>query len=576
MRRPWRMRSAEPLAVSSLAKRIDVSPLLARCLLHRGFDSAETASRHLRPSIEDLHDPFLLPDMDRAVERVVRALRARERILIHGDYDVDGMLGTALLLQFFRAAGSPAEFHIPDRVTGGYSFQEPAIERIAREGVRLVISVDNGTGAVGEIRRLQEAGVDVIVTDHHVPGPSEPPAFAVVNPCREGNRYPYPGLCGAGVAFKLAWAVAERFSPGRKRSADLQAFLLDALAHVAIATIADVAPLHGENRVLVRFGLAALRRTTNPGLRALLDSGGLEGRALRAEDVSFRIAPKLNAAGRLGRHEVALECLTTSSHEKAVECAKELEKLNSRRQRIDREIHREARERVASEVDLGREPVIVLASEGWHPGVVGIAASRLAEEFQRPVALVALAAGRGRGSMRTVPGAPLLRLLDACADLLESHGGHIYAAGFEVRPANLPELRRRLCEAARAAAPSETVLSIDAEVGLSALTPTLLDEFERLEPFGEGNESLVFAAREVEVLEPPRRGARGGGEWTLTLREGDAIWRAVARPHLLGVDEFSAGATVAVAYSPARSNLFGQAEVRVRDLCRAPEIAFVA
>ncbi|MCI0586139.1 MAG: single-stranded-DNA-specific exonuclease RecJ [Planctomycetes bacterium] len=568
MRRPWRIRKAEPALVSRLAGDLGVSPLTARLLVQRGLDSPGAARRHLQPAIEDLHDPFGLPDMERAASRVARALEGRERILVHGDYDVDGMIGASLLVQFGRLFGADVAAHIPDRARDGFSIREPAIERVRRERIGLVLTVDNGTGAVEAVDRLGKEGADVVVTDHHLPGPRCAPAYALVNPRLPGSRYPYPGLCGSGVAFKLAWAVAERLSPARKRSAPVQEFLHDALAAVAIATIADLAPLDGENRTLVRFGLAALRATTNPGLRALLES--LAGRAPSAEDVAFRIAPRLNAAGRLGRQEVALECLTTPSHERAASCVRELERLNGKRQRLDRAATEEARARVRAEIDLAREPAILLASETWHPGILGLGAARLAEEFQRPVALVALSEGLGRASVRAPEGFHLPSILEACADLLVEFGGHPLAAGFEIRAENLGPLRRRLAETVRAPAPAP--LAIDAELPLPSLTPALCREIGRLEPYGAGNEAPLFAAGGVEVLEPARRAPRG--EWVLTLRERDAIVRA--RTRTAGLEGVPAGAEVSIAYTPLRPREGGEGEIRLRDLSEEPAPAFVA
>jgi single-stranded-DNA-specific exonuclease len=572
MRRPWRIRSADPALVARLAADLGVSSVTARLLVLRGLDTPEAAQRHLRPTVEDLHDPLDLPDMERAAARVTQALERRERILVHGDYDVDGMIGAALLVHFGRLLGAEVEAHIPDRTRDGYSIRDAAVERVLREKFGLVISVDNGTGAVEAVERLQRSGVDVVVTDHHLPGPRVAPAYALVNPRRSGSRYPYAGLCGAAVAFKLAWSVAERLSPARKRSEPVRGFLHDALALVAVATLADLSPLDGENRTLVRFGLAGLATTSHPGLLALLEGANLGGRAPTSEDVTFRISPKLNAAGRLGRQEVALECLMTPSHVRAKECVRELERLNAKRQRLDREATEEARARVRSEVDLDREPAILLASEKWHPGVLGLGAYRLAEEFSRPVALVALAAGRGRASMRAPEGFHLPAILAACDDLLDEHGGHAQAAGFEVRAENLERLRRRLGEVVGACARGPAPLAIDAELPLPSLTPDLFREIARLEPFGAGNEAPIFAAAGVEVLEPARRAPRG--EWVLTLREGAAVLQARSRSP--GFETVPPGAVVSIAYTPLRWRGTGEGEIRLRDVCLEPTLAFVA
>jgi single-stranded-DNA-specific exonuclease len=569
MPRVWRIRSAEAHLVEDLATRLDVSPLFARCLFHRELRTEAAARAYLRPALTDLHDPFLFRDMRRAVERITAAVRAGEPILVHGDYDADGILGTAILLLFLRLAGASPVYHIPDRVKEGYSFQESALERIEREGIRLVLTVDNGSGAGAALDRLRERGVDVVVTDHH-PSKGEPVrATAVLNPNLPGEAYPFPSLCGAGVAFKLAWAVAEGFTPARKGSIDFQTFLQEALGLVAIATIADLAPMVGENRALVRFGLAALSRTTLPGLRVLLETAHLEGCIPAAQDVALRVAPKVNAAGRLGAHDVAIECLTTPSRAAAEKAAARLERLNVERRRIDREVAADARRRVREEIDLAKEGAILLASPEWHPGVVGLAAMRIAAEHRRPTALVAMRDGKGRGSIRGPRGTPVAPLLEACADLLEDWGGHEFAGGFVVRADRLEALRARLSDAARAAQTREVEVLLDAEVPLAALTPPLLDELRALQPHGTGNEEPLFAARSVEVVEatrPPR------AEAALLVREGGALHRVSVPAWLLDDEPIFAGDRIALAYSPPHSSA-RRSSIRVRELGRDVVIA---
>ena len=520
----WSVAPVEADLRDRLAREIGSSPILATLLLHRGISSVEEARRFLDPKLIDLHDPLLLPGMERAAVRIQEAVARKERTAICGDYDVDGLSATALLVEFFRLIGHPVITSIPHRIEEGYGLKPEAVRRLAAEGVRLIITVDNGSSAVEEIALAGELGIDVVVTDHHqVPAP--PPApLALVNPWAEGSAYPFPHLAGVGVAFKLVWAIGQRFSRAKKLAPELREFLLEALAFAALGTISDVVPLIGENRILACHGLRALERTPRPGLRALVEAAR-KGAAepLTSEQVAFRIAPVINAAGRLGNADVALRLLLSASPEEARALAGQLDGENRRRQRIEEEILRSVRERVRSEVSLDRDRAIVLADRSWHAGVVGIVAARVAEEFCRPTLLIALDGDTGRGSARSIAGVHICEALARCRSHLIAFGGHAHAAGVEVAGDRVDSFRAALMEAIPIP-PSEMVseLSLEAEVALDELDRTLLAELDRLGPCGRGNSQPLFLARALSVAGAPRVMGQLGQHLSFYVRGGEA------------------------------------------------------
>lgn len=571
----WRLRSPDPAAVRALEAQ-GIPRLLATLLVARGHAEPERASAHLAASPMALHDPFLLPGMQAASERIARALKDRETILVHGDYDVDGVTGTALLMRLFRMLGAKVAWHIPNRLEHGYSFGAHSLERAAAEDARVVISVDNGTSAHAVIAALKERGVDTIVTDHHEapPGPL-PDATAIVNPKLPGSRYPMRELCGGAVAFKLAWGVCQHLWGARKVSGEFKRFLEEATSYVAIATVCDVVPLVDENRVFARFGLKALERTQNPGLAALLQIAGLAGAPLSAEDVGFQIGPRLNASGRLGSAERAVELLLANDATSAKAYALELDALNKKRKEIEGAVLLEARAAARECADPAEHPVLVLAGQGWHQGVVGIVAARLTEEFGRPAIVIGLDGASGRGSARTVGRFSVLEAIAGAAEHLERFGGHEQAAGLEIKSENVGRARAAIAERARGmlagAVHPAAQLEIDCELAFEHMTVACMRELERLAPFGAQNEAPVFLARAVYLAEPARAVGAEKGHLLLQLRKGEHVLKALAFRAGARLDELALGKPIDAVFTPKWNTFRGATnlELELLDFRRA-------
>ncbi len=495
------MREIDRLAVSAGVRRP-----AARVLFHRGYRDADSARRFLSPSYDQLHDPFLLRDMRAAVDRLRAALAAGERILLYGDYDVDGVVSVVILKKAIELAGGTAGFHVPHRLRDGYGMRNEVIEQAAADGVRLVVSVDTGIRAVDAVRRACQLGVDVIVTDHHLPEAELPPAVAVINPTRPDCQYPEKNLCGAGVTFKLVQALlgAIGWPAGRVRRMTESLLKL-----VAIATVADVVPLTGENRVIVRKGLEGLRSVRSPGLRALLDTAGFsEGDMPSAGQVAYRIAPRMNAAGRMANAGDVVDLFLTADGNRARELAEQLHALNQERQQAENEIVN----RILGECE--REPVddgqaaLVFSGAGWHRGVVGIVASRLVERFHRPVIVLCEEPEQGvaQGSGRSIHSFHLLEALESMSGLLARYGGHRQAAGLSVPLDRLGEFRQRLnAYAAERLTPEDfrSTIELDGELDLNEVDDESVDEILAMAPFGNGNPAPLFAVRGVEVAGEP-------------------------------------------------------------------------
>jgi single-stranded-DNA-specific exonuclease len=502
---PAAANSAQGNDVSKLARELDVPAVAARILIERGFTDAVSARRFLNPRIEDLHDPFLLRDMDRASARIGIAIARQESIEIHGDYDVDGVTSTVVLKKALELAGAKnVGWHIPHRLHDGYGMQSGAIEEAAGRGVRLIVSVDNGIRAGAAIARAAELGVDVIVTDHHLPEAELPPALAVINPNRVDCDYPNPNLCGAGVAFKLAHAVlAGAGWPEAKLHRVLESFL----KLVAIATVADIVPLTGENRVIVKHGLNGLRDVRNPGLRALLDAAGFADRAPDAGEVAFRIAPAINASGRMDSAGQAVQMFLTADAEEANRIAQELFALNQERQTAERSIVNEIFGRCVETPVTERDAALVLWGDGWHRGVVGIVASRVVEKFHRPVVVLGVEAGVAQGSGRSIETFHLLDALESMRELFTKFGGHAHAAGLTLPASSLEVFRERLRAWAADRLTAEDMcpaVHVEAVVDFGEINDALWRALEQMAPFGMDNRRPLFGVRGSQLAGPPQ------------------------------------------------------------------------
>ena len=541
----WIFPRPDPRAVSQLTAALPVRSPAAQALVHRGYGDPVAARRFLASSLDDLHDPLSMRDMARAAERLDCAVRRHEKILIFGDYDVDGTTSVALLMKAIGLAGGVASWRIPNRLTEGYGMRVEAIETAAAEGVRLIVSVDTGIRAAEAVRRACELGVDLIVTDHHLPEAELPPALAVLNPNRPDCEYPEKNLCGAGVAFKLAQAFLARMGwEGERLRRVSESFL----KIVALATIADVVPLTGENRIIAKHGLEALSDVPNPGLRALLDVAGIAaGKAPTARQIAFQVAPRINAAGRMDTAREVVELFLTASKARAGELAQQLDRQNMERQQVEREI-RDACEAMATD---GAASALVYYCEDWHRGVLGIVASRLVERLRRPVFVLGRSEdGMAQGSGRSLPAFHLLDALESMRDVFVRFGGHRAAAGVTLEAARVDEFRRRFDECAAARLTPEDFaprLELDGVVELQEIDETAAEEVFALAPFGHGNPQSVFAALDVEVAAPPspfaekhlRLTFRQAGR-TLAMR----AWNWAAR-----ANEFPAGARLDVAFT---------------------------
>jgi len=497
----WRTYPEQPEQVKELSARHGLPPLVARLLLNRGLSGPEEIQAFLDPTLERLYPPFGLADLEVAATRLGQAVRRGEPVAVYGDYDADGITATCLLTQFFSELGLECCNYIPDRLKEGYGLKVGGLQELAAKA-RLLVTVDCGISDAAEVAWARDQGLEVIVTDHHEIPPELPPALAVVNPKRGGPDYPFGELAGVGVALLLALGVrAELRSEGwfsRHQEPNLKSYL----DLVALGTAADVVPILGENRILVSQGLKVLEESRRPGLVALKEVTRLEGKPISFRDVVFRLAPRLNAAGRLGQARCALELLRCDDLAQARSQANYLHNLNRQRQVLEENMLREAAALVRRD-QLQQRPVLVLAKEGWHPGVLGIVAARLAEEYHRPVAMVSLQNGRGRGSARSVEGFHLFKGLQACREVLGRYGGHAAAAGFDLAAENLAALQAKLEQAFQeqlGPEPPRPALKVDAMVNLAELNREFFQHLERLRPFGPGNPAPVFVCPGVTCL----------------------------------------------------------------------------
>ncbi|HPW16913.1 MAG TPA: single-stranded-DNA-specific exonuclease RecJ [Candidatus Aminicenantes bacterium] len=546
----WVVSPPRPEA-DALAAALAIPPAIARVLVNRKVLTPDAARAFLHGGLEGLHDPYLMKDMDRAVERVAAAIERREKILVFGDYDVDGVLSTVMLKKALTSLGADVDHFIPERLTEGYGIKAEHVRVPVERGASLVISVDCGVKAVEFTAGAREKGIDVVVTDHHRPGEALPDAVAVLDPVRADAGYPDRGLAGVGVVFKLIQALLERAGRG--------AGLPHYMKLVAIGTVADVAELKGENRLFVKHGLKGLREVANPGLRGLIEACGLGRRDISEGDLGFRIGPRINAAGRMGMTDLAVRLFFSEDAAETADLVRKLDDLNSRRQRTEERIFAEACERVESRGLDRKYKCLVLGSAEWHRGVIGIVASKLKDRFHRPVILFAYDDGKAVGSGRSVSEVPLIDLLDACRGHFRSYGGHRLAVGCTLPVDGMPAFRADLNLLAEARISGDDLtrkVRIDGPLGFAEIDDRFLDVYARLAPFGVGNPKPLFVAEGVEVAGEPRvlKGkhvkfpARQDGRVLDALGWGKADWRHALRR----------GGRAALAFSLARDEYMGE------------------
>lgn len=489
----------DPSVVKKLSDELSIAPSLATILVNRGVDDFEKARRYFRPSEEQFHDPFLMEGMYQAVDRILSARAKNEKISVHGDYDVDGTNGASMLYLFFKELGCDAAYYIPDRIKEGYGISRAGIDHAKAIGTTLLVSIDCGITAVEQVEYARSLGIDVIICDHHEPNDELPKAVAVLDPLKATCGYPFKSLCGTGVGFKLIQALA--------RTAGTEADVKKYLDFVALATTADIVPLIDENRVFVKYGLDLITTNPRPGIKALLDSAGLKPEAMTTGQVVFVLAPRINAVGRLGDAKRAVELLIAEDYASAVEFARVLEQENLNRRKIDEDVFIHAQQLVEEYLDVESDGAIILHQEQWHPGVVGIVASRMVEKYYRPAIMMTTVDGVAKGSARSVAGFNIYQALKRCEDKLLQFGGHKYAAGLTLEVDRVEEFKEAFNAVVKELLTDELrtpVITIDAEIDLAELTPKYTRLLRQFAPFGPKNMRPTFVARNVESIGQPR------------------------------------------------------------------------
>jgi single-stranded-DNA-specific exonuclease len=570
MRRVWEWQVApdpDPVALRDLKDRLGLAPVVLRLLCNRSLSDSEQIARFLNPQLEDLSDPFTMLNMDVATTRVLTALRGRERIMVYGDYDVDGITAVSLLFLVLNQLGGDVVYYIPNRLEAGYGVSEEGILEARRQGVTLMISVDCGITAVDEVEFAKNLGIDFIITDHHEPGERIPQATAILNPKQPGDTYPGKELSGVGVAYKLAQALYRRIEQPT-------AALEEHLDLVALGTAADIVPLVGENRIFAFYGMKQIGLTHKPGLQSLSHIAGLmeADRDITPGQVIFGLAPRLNAAGRLGDPMRAVQLLTTRDEKQARRIAKELDGENRKRKEFDEHTLKEALEKVEREVDLEKDRVIVLDSDQWHQGVIGIVASRLVEAYHLPTVMISVEDGEGKGSARSIPNFHLTEALKLCSDKLMRFGGHKYAAGLSIAADQIPSFRERFKEIARQMLlPNDLVrkLEVDAVIDLRSIDADFLAQVERFAPFGPQNLRPVFVSRGLKSAGRAQRVGPSANHLRLRVRQGDAIFDGIGFGFGDEADKINRpDSAFDLAYVPEYNHWQGRSKIqlRIRDI----------
>lgn len=572
MQRRWRIIPHDAGRVERLMRASRLPAVVAQLLVSRGVYDADEASRFLDTKLMGLRDPKLLPGVPEATSILVEAISAKTPIVIYGDYDCDGMTGTAILVNGFRLLGADVSYYVPNRLEDGYGLNEEAIRKLADRGKKIIVSVDCGISSVAHAELCKELGVRLIITDHHTIGDQLPDADAIVHPKLPGTAYPFGELCGAGVAFKLAWAICQEICGGKKVSEPLRRYLMQSLSLAAIGTVADVVPLLDENRILVEHGIRMLRGEPLPGLVELMKVTKLDQVAsLDTESIAFNIAPRLNAAGRLGQAQLAIELLTIAPGERAKQLAEYIHQLNVTRDSLQRSVYLAANKQAKSEFNAEEDPALVLAGVGWHQGVIGVVAGRLADKFAKPVIVISLdatgkseAVGSGRVGGTNIN---LYQALCECEERLLRFGGHAAAAGISISERDLEAFRGDFCEAvARQWTENGVVpeILIDAEATLGQLSLEVVEQMQMLAPFGTGNPRPVLFCGGVELDEPARCMGSGDRHLTVKLRQGSKVVRGVAFSAADWCDELnSVDGPIEIAYRPVINDFRGFRKVEI-------------
>ncbi len=516
----WVLSKINKNEVDELARKAGISKLLAKIFLSRGMNDAESIRQFLEPSMGELHDPFLMKDMDKAADRIIEAINKKQKIIVYGDYDVDGITGTSILADFLARAGISADFYIPDRIEEGYGLSAGAIDKIKEQGADLIVTVDCGVTAVDEVDYVSKLGMDIVITDHHECKPVLPKACALVNPHRPDCNYPFKELAGVGVVYKLITALCLKMGLG-----DMYNRYLDL---VAVGTVADVVPLQGENRVIVKHGLKTIEATSNIGLKTLIEISGLKERKIDTWMLSFIIAPRINAAGRIGDAGRAVKLLTTENPQEAMTIAVQLNEENRFRQETEMEIFRQATEIIETDPSYRDEKVLVISGKGWHHGVIGIVSSKITEKYYKPSILFSIDEENAKGSGRSIEGFNLFKALTHCQHLLDKFGGHELAAGLSLNPSRLPDFRKSINEYADSVMKEEDLipkLKIDVELEADDLNLDSVKELELLAPFGASNPSPVFSYSSFIIKE--MRTVGGDKHLKMKLADGDFTVEAI-------------------------------------------------
>ena len=573
----WLQKERDEEAIKNLIHEAKIDEFFATILVNRDITTLEQFNDYLNPKLKNMHDPHLLYDMEKAVARIKKAIENNEKIYVYGDYDVDGVTGTSVIYECLKVLGADVFFYIPHRLKEGYGLNIDAMQHIIDEKASLVITVDCGIRGFKSAAYAKERNLDIIVTDHHEVDPENlPEAYAIVNPKDQRGNYPFKGICGASVAFKVSWALCQAFSPkndDKKVLPELQKFLLDAMALVAIGTVADVVPLLEENRVVTHFGLMALERSENVGLKALKEVSNLsQASPITPEHVGFRLGPRINAMGRMEHSRYSVELLTTKSITTAQKLARSMEVENQKRRKLQQRIFKQALAQM-ERYEYHKQNVIVLADEGWHPGIIGIVASRIVEKYYRPVCIIGVENGFGKSSARSIPGFNLFQALKHCEELLVAFGGHSMAAGFKIEAEKIPAFRRKMNDYAEEVLTPEHFIpsiKVDLEITLDKIDWEFAGNIRKMSPLGEKNPPPVLTAFNVEVVMNPRPTRAGGkGEHLIFyVRQNDTTFKAVFFGQGERLDELVEAKVCDLAFSPT-INTWGEnhnIELMVKDM----------